>query len=429
MSLETGINKIQRRDFLKNGLVFGAGAAGLAAGYAAVPDLFARAVFAAKREGVQNDRILVMIQLAGGNDGLATVIPVDDPKLRELRPVLAKDADKAIRIEKGIALNESMPGIAELYRQGKVAIVQGIGYPKPSFSHFDSIRVWETGDPNRRQIEGWLGKTIEKNYDSAGHPLVGCACGTTNVPGALRDLQATLTVIRDQKSFGFQGGGDMEKAMGALYKGTPGIYGALFDASMATARDTVAQLRTAIEKYQPKATYSGQTRLVYASRNDLASAMQLAAELVVSGSGVKILHITLGGFDTHYTQLNRHNALMAYLDQAVSAFHEDLAAYGMADRVVVATWSEFGRRPRENASAGTDHGTAAPVFLIGDPVKGGLYGDAPNLTSVDAGGNLKYAVDFRSVYQELLQAHLRVDPREVLDETFEKVAFIKQNAA
>jgi uncharacterized protein (DUF1501 family) len=119
---------------------------------------------------------------------------------------------------------------------------------------------------------------------------------------------------------------------------------------------------------------------------------------------------------------------MGYLDQAVTAFYDDLSAYGMSDRVLIATWSEFGRRPKENASVGTDHGTSAPVFLIGDPIKGGVYGEAPRLDQLDRNGNPKYAVDFRSVYQEILQTHLAVDPREVLDQTFERIALVRSEA-
>lgn len=421
----TGVSGISRRDFLRAGMVFGAGAAGLAAGYAAVPDVFARAVYAAKQDGVVNDRVLVMIQLAGGNDGLQTVIPIANSRYRDLRPQLSVAADKALRLDERWGLNASLPGTKALWDQGKVAIVQGVGYPNPSQSHFDSIRVWETADPLRREQDGWLGQTIAKNYDSAGHPLVGCACGTTSVPGALRDLQATLTVVQDEKAFKFQGGDDMDRAVGALYTGTPGIYGALFDTAIATARDTVAQLRTSSSRYVPKAKYSDDARLVFSSRNQLAAALQLAAELIVTGTGVKILHVTLGGFDTHYSQVNRHEQLLAYFDSAVSAFLQDLAAYGMADRVVVATWSEFGRRPGENASAGTDHGTAAPIILIGDPVKGGLYGDAPDLAKLDARGNLPYEVDFRSIYQEILDSHLGVDAREIFGEAFERIPFVR----
>jgi uncharacterized protein (DUF1501 family) len=419
------LTKLSRRDFLRSGLVFGAGAAGLAAGYAAVPDVLARAVYAAKQENVVNDKVLVMIQLAGGNDGLQTVIPLTDQSYRDLRPTLSKAAETALPISKEFGLNKNLKGTKALFDQGKVAIIQGVGYSKPSFSHFDSIRVWETGDPERRQQDGWLGKTIAQNYDSAGHPLVGCACGTTGIPGALRDLEATLTVVNSQQSFKFNGGDDMEKAMGALYTGTPGIYGALFDTAVTTARDTVAQLKTSAAAYSPKAQYSDDAKLVFSSKNQLGAALQLAAQLIVTGTGVKILHVTLGGFDTHYTQMQRHDDLMGYLDQALSAFYADLAGHGMSDRVLVATWSEFGRRPKENASAGTDHGTAAPIFLVGDSVNPGIYGGQPSLAKLDSSGNLPYEVDFRSVYQEILDTHMGVDSQEVFSRKFESLAVLK----
>ena len=426
MAEEIGINQLKRRDFLRAGLVFGAGAAGLAAGYAAVPDAFARAVYAAKQNGVANDNVLVMIQLAGGNDGLRTLVPLSDPTLHDMRPKLAGSmVSQALPLNNDYGLNHRLSGIKALWDQGKVAIVQGVGYPNPTFSHFESIRIWETGDPTRRQVDGWLGRTLAQAYDSNGHPLTGCACGTTNVPGALRDLQATMTVIQNQKTFGFVGGSEVEAAVGALYKGTPGIYGALFDTAMATANDTIATLRTSSTSYQPMADYTDKVNLVYSSKNQLAAALQLAAELIVTGTGVKLLHVTLGGFDTHYTELNRHDDLMGYLDSAVSAFYKDLAAHGKADKVTIATWSEFGRRPKENASGGTDHGAAAPLLLIGDPVKGGLYGAEPSLTALDSTGNLKYAVDFRSVYQEILSGHLGASSTEILGGTFERVPFLR----
>src|SRR5262245_1064681 len=150
MTNEVGINKITRRDFMQKGLVFGAGAVGLAAGYAAVPDVFARAVYGAKRDGVSNDRVLVMIQLAGGADGLQTVIPLQDARLRTLRPRLSAAIDQALPLNTQLGLNKNLKGVKALYDAGKVAIVNGVGYPKPSFSHFDSIRVWETADPSRR---------------------------------------------------------------------------------------------------------------------------------------------------------------------------------------------------------------------------------------------------------------------------------------
>lgn len=425
---EVGINELKRRDFLRAGLKFGTSATALAAGYAAVPDAFARAVYAAKREGVKNDNILVMIQLAGGNDHLRTVIPLQDPRLHDLRPILAaQSVPAALPLNASFGLNQNLPGIKSLWDQGKLAIVEGVGYPNPSFSHFESIRVWETGDPTRRQIEGWLGKTIAQNYDSFGHPLTGCACGTTDVPGALSAPHATVSVIDSARSFGFQGGSRVETAAGALYKGTPGIYGALFDTAISTAEQTIASVRTATSR-QSSVTYSDSVKLVYPSKTELGAALQLAASLITSGSGVKLLHVTLGGFDTHQTELNRHNDLMGYLDQSVTAFYHDLDLHGLADKVLIATWSEFSRRPQENASGGTDHGAASAVLLMGNPVRGGFYGQAPSLADLDGTGNLKYTVDFRSVYQEILNTHLGADAKEILGQAFDRVPFLKAAA-
>src|SRR5579859_3619050 len=423
---KTGINELRRRDFLKAGLVFGTSATALAAGYAAVPDAFARAVYAAKQEGVKNDNVLVMIQLAGGNDHLRTVIPLQDPRLHDLRPILAaQTVPAALPLNAAYGLNRNLTGLKGLWDQGKVAVVEGVGYPNPSFSHFESIRVWETGDPTRRQVDGWLGRTLTKNYDSLGHPLTGCACGTTNVPGALRDLHATVSVIDGFRSFGFQGGTKVETAAGALYKGTPGIYGALFDTAITTAQQSIASVKAATAHYQAGAKYSDNAKLVYPSKTELGAALQLAASLIASGSGVKLLHVTLGGFDTHETELNRHNDLMGYLDQSVAAFYQDLDSHGMADKVLIATWSEFSRRPQENASGGTDHGAASAVLLIGNPVQGGFYGQAPSLASLDDTGNLRYTVDFRSVYQEILSTHLGADAKEILGQAFDRVPFLK----
>jgi uncharacterized protein (DUF1501 family) len=425
---KTGINELQRRDFLRAGLRFGTAASALAAGYAAVPDAFARAVYAAKQAGVNNDNVLVMIQLAGGNDSLRTVIPIQDPKLHDLRPILAAaSVPAALPLNASFGLNQNMTGIKALWDQGKVAIVQGVGYPNPSFSHFESIRVWETGDPTMRQVDGWLGRTLTQNYDSMGHPLTACACGTTDVPGTLRDLHATVSVIDSSRSFGFQGGSKVEAAAGTVWRGTPGIYGALFDTAISTVEQSIASVRTAVSR-QSNVKYSDNARLVYPSKTELGAALQLAASLITSGSGVKLLHVTLGGFDTHQTELSRHNDLMGYLDQSVSAFYQDLSMHGMADKVLVATWSEFSRRPQENASGGTDHGAAAAMLLIGNPVQGGFYGQAPSLGSLDGTGNLKYSVDFRSVYQEILNTHLGADAKEILGQAFDRVPFLKAAA-
>jgi uncharacterized protein (DUF1501 family) len=422
MSDKIGINKIGRRDFLAAGLAFGAGAGALAAGYAAVPDAFARAIYAARRAGVANDAVLVMIQLAGGNDGLRTIIPLQDPHLHDLRPQLAAaSVAKAIPLDRDQGLNHNLKRLGKLWSRGKLAVVQGVGYPNPSLSHFESIRVWETGDPSRRQINGWLGRTMTHNYDSMGHPLTGCACGVSSTPGALRDVESTVSVIESRQAFGFRGD-DMASTAGAIYRDTPGIYGALFDTSVATVRRGIAELNRALP---PSADPNKVESYSSDAGNQLAAALKLGAQLILSGTGVRLLHVTLDGFDTHSTELGGHDQLMGYLDEAVGGFYDELAAHGHSRNVLIATWSEFGRRPEENTSAGTDHGTAAPMLLIGDPVRSGVYGGHPDLKHLDDDGNLKYTVDFRSVYQEVLSRHLGAGSHEILGGEFEEIRFLR----
>jgi uncharacterized protein (DUF1501 family) len=416
-----GINRIARRDFVKAGLVFGAGAGALAAGYAAVPDAFARAIYALKRAGGRSDAVLVMIQLAGGNDGLRTVVPLRDPALHDLRPQLAaRSAPRAIPISGDYGLNHQLTRMAKLWDGGKLAVVEGVGYPQPSLSHFESIRVWETGDPSRRQVDGWLGRTLSRAYDSYGHPLTGCGCGTSATPGSFKHVDSTVAVIESQQSFGFVDE-DLAATVGAVYHQTPGLYGALFDTSVATLRHTASELKRALpapKDDDPVPSYSKD------AGNQLAAALKLGAQLMLAGTGVRLLHVTLDGFDTHQTEPADHDRLMTYLDEAVGGFYDELSSRGQASNVLIATWSEFGRRPQENASAGTDHGTAAPLILIGDPVARGVYGQSPDLRRLDDDGNLRYTVDFRSVYQEILNTHLGVDAREILGQRFERVAFL-----
>jgi uncharacterized protein (DUF1501 family) len=417
---KTGLDRIARRDFTRLGLVLGVGAGALAAGYAAVPDAFARAILAARRDGVASDAVLVMIQLAGGNDGLRTVVPLRSPAFHDLRPQLAAPSvEKALPLNSEQGLNQNLGRIKRLWDHGKVAIVQGVGYPDPSLSHFESIRVWETGDPSRRQLNGWLGRTLANSYDSYGHPLTGCACGTTATPGALRDADSTVAVIENQLSYGFASS-DVETAVGTVYGQTPGIYGALFDTAVATLRKTVGELQRTL----PAAADSDSIPSYSADAgNGLAQALKLAAQLIIRGTGVRLLHVTLDGFDTHYTEPTYHDQLMGYLDEAVGGFYAELAQHGKAGKVLMATWSEFGRRPQENVSGGTDHGTAAPVLLIGDPVRRGVYGEPPDLRRLDD-GNLRHTVDFRSVYQEILDVHLQASAAEILGGRFEPVRFL-----
>ncbi|HKA13137.1 MAG TPA: DUF1501 domain-containing protein [Candidatus Dormibacteraeota bacterium] len=417
------LRQLARRDVLKAGLVLAAGGEALKAGYAAVPDAFARGVYAANREGLHRDQVLVMIQLAGGNDGLRTVVPLRDNRLHDLRPTLAgASVSGALALDTEVGLHSALTGIKALWDQGRVAIVHGVGYPDPSYSHFESIRVWETGDPSRRQVDGWIGRMLTRGYDSAGHPLTGCACGTTSTPGMMRDVGSTVAVIQDRQSYGFAED-DLEAVVGSVYRETPGIYGALFDTTVATLRHTIAELDHALPQSQDGS--DTQSSYSQSAENQLAQALKLGAQLIIAGTGVRLLHVTLDGFDTHYAERDAHDQLMGFLDESISGFYAELAQHGMASKVLLATWSEFGRRPGENVTGGTDHGSAAPLLLIGDPIRGGRYGREPDLGRLDGDGNLTHTVDFRSVYQEILDVHFGTDPREILGGTFEPVRFLR----
>lgn len=395
---------LTRRDFLASGLV--ATGAGLA-----VPTVLARGVLAATNDGVHNDHVLVVLQLGGGNDGINTVIPYADPAYHDNRPTIGVGTDKVLKIDGNVGLNPALSGLKSLYDSGRVAIVQGVGYDNPTYSHFEALQVWEYADPQRRATDGWLGRLMAAQANASANALAACALGQASTPTELRAQGAQVSVIDSIAGYDVQGGAVRQAAAPALYRRTPGLYGAIFDQALSTAEAGIGALRNA-SSYKPAVTYSD-TATVYGSKNSISGSLQLTAQMIVTEPGVKVCHVVLGGFDTHQQEDTRQTALLADVDKAVSAFMQDLDAHGVADRVVLMTWSEFGRRVKENGSKGTDHGSAAPVFVVGKPVKGGLYGAAPSLTDLD-NGNLKHTTDFRSVYQAMIRDWLGADSESVL---------------
>jgi uncharacterized protein (DUF1501 family) len=400
---------VTRRDFL------GAGLLGVGAGVI-VPPILAKGVFAAGAEGIHNNRVLVVVQLAGGNDGLNTVVPYADPAYAAARPTVGVRPEAVLHLDSSVGLNPALPKLKALYDSRQMAIVQGVGYDSPSYSHFENLYVWEYADPQRRQTDGWLGKLLGGQLDSEGHPLAGCALGEAGTPPELRAGNATVSVIQSARSYVVRGGPGRAATVPQQYTSTPGIYGALFDQALGTAESGIKLLAGGSATYKPAAQYEATG--APANPNSLGAALQLTAQMIVTEPSVKICHVVLGGFDTHQAESTRQTALLAELDTAVSAFMQDVAAHGQADRVVLMTWSEFGRRIKENGSAGTDHGAAAPLFIIGKPVSGGLYGEQPSLTRTIDSGNLKHTVDFRSVYQTLIRDWLQGDPTPVLGTTY-----------
>lgn len=407
---------ITRRDFVTSSLL----AAGIGI---TVPPILAKSVLAATAEGIHNDRVLVVLQLGGGNDGLNMVVPYADPAYMQARPTIGVSPDKVLHLSDQVGLHPAMPNLRSLYAGGQLAVVQGVGYANPTYSHFEGLYVWEYADPSRQQTDGWLGKLLAGQMDAQGHPLAGCALGEADTPAELRATGATVSVIESSQSYQVQGGAGRQVAAPALYQRTAGIYGMLLDQALSTAQAGIKDLAGAGSKYKPAVSYTPAST-VYGTKNDLASALQLTAQMIVTEPQVKLCHVILGGFDTHQQEDNRQAALLTYVDSAVSAFMQDMAAHGQADRVVLMTWSEFGRRVAENGSRGTDHGAAAPMLVVGKPVKGGLYGEYPSLTQTVDSGNLKYTVDFRSVYQSLIRDWLLGDSVSVLGASFPELGLI-----
>jgi uncharacterized protein (DUF1501 family) len=362
-----------------------------------------------------DDRVLLVLELVGGNDGLNTVIPIDDARYTELRPRLQVVRAGAHALGDGTALH---PALARLHRRitaGGGAVLHGVGYPQPDRSHFRSRDVWHSGEPTLTRVAadttGWLGRAADLlAATAAGVPAA--AVGGLAVPLLLRSRRVTVPSLRRVEDFQWL------SATAATPLGATAPVRAVVDAdapagpagrAAATARAAVRladELTAALQRYEPRAAYPDTA---------LARDLQLAARLIVAGFGTRLLHVAFAGFDTHARQLPTHAGLLAQLDAALDAMWQDLAAHGQADRVVVLVHSEFGRRVAENASQGTDHGAAAPVFLFG-PVAGGVHGPVPDLRQLDD-GDLVATTDFRRVYADLL-SWLGVDAAAVLGAAF-----------
>src|SRR5256712_4543314 len=386
---------LSRRDFIKQGLI------PVFAG-SAVPSVFANGLAAAAADSpyaAPNDRILVLVQLAGGNDGLNTVIPFADGAYHDARPTLRQDQG-VLPLNSQLGLHPNLKGLKASFDAGHLAIVQGVGYPSPNLSHFASMSIWETANVKSGIGDGWLGRYL--NYldqvgESPNRALEGVSAGSL-VPPELRS-KTPVTALQSLKTFRLQPVNEhgtqvdvenpLMKFYGAFKGAGPAPFGALLDATLSEALQASHALQATDATYEAKATYP--------ANSPIASSLKLVAETIVSALGVRVAHVTLGGFDNHAREKPVHDKLLLDLDKALSAFMDDLQGHGLGDRVLVMTWSEFGRRVKENGSAGTDHGTAAPMFLLGAPVKGGLYGEPPSLSALD-NGNLKFTTDFRSVY-------------------------------
>ncbi|HEY7544745.1 MAG TPA: DUF1501 domain-containing protein [Blastocatellia bacterium] len=379
-------------------------------------------------------RIFVVIQCIGGNDGLNTVVPYANPRYRTLRPTLGlketdlkDDRNRPTMISNDFALHPSLGEIKDFYDAGRVAILLGVGYPKPNQSHFDSMDIWHTANVENGRGTGWLGRYADLALaDETG--LVALS-STFTLPRTLRAARAVIPSI----------------SLGAFP-----TYDISTDPNFASERDArVGLLMAANSRQFPESSFIGEvarngsgalekvekikaantnytSTVAYPENNVLAAGLKMVARVATTATESMLFYVTIADFDHHARQADTHAALLRQFSLAVKAFYDDMQQHALADKVLLMQWSEFGRRPNENGSEGTDHGAASMMFVIGDPVAGGLYGEHPSLEAmdIDEAGNLKFTVDFRAVYATVLDRWLGVDHREVLDSKFENIGFL-----
>jgi uncharacterized protein (DUF1501 family) len=383
--------------------------------------------------------ILVVLQLAGGNDGLNTLVPFADDAYHKARPRLAKKEKEIITLSDHVGLNASMPYLGSLFKEGNLGVVQGVGYPNPNRSHFVSTSIWETADIENRSSTGWIGRYFD-NACSGADPTVGISLNKTQPEsfGALKnpgvclsspelyrwihgggekaqaeEFFASLNSPEDDDSPA--DGASIDMPAGGKVGGIEGEGNLAFLERVAMdARVSSAKILELAAKHKTKVTYEG---------TPIARSLNMVSRLIAGGMPTRVYYVSHGGFDTHNQQVNSHDRLLGQLDRALKSFFADLKAQGNAERVVLMTFSEFGRRVAENASAGTDHGRASCLFVAGEGVKGGLYGKYPSLTDLDQ-GDLKHTVDFRGVYASVLQGWLKTSAKPILKGDFPTMPII-----
>ncbi len=371
---------------------------------------------------IDPQNVLVVVQMGGGNDGLNTVVPYTDDEYARVRPLIRINPGAVLRIDGRIGLNPVMAPLHELYKEGGLAIVQGVGYPNPNRSHFEATQIWETASPERPVNTGWLGRYLDRTTPTSSGPQANLFSAVSigeTLPAALISTHVEVPALGALAAFAYNVGADTAAKTSAavLYDGArPGQspYLSLIERTSRTAFHGGDELRAKTAGYQHKTAYP---------QNPFANQLAVAAQIIGSRLGTRIIFVSIGSFDTHAGQRNQQDRLLGYLATGLAAFYKDLAAHGDADRVLTMTFSEFGRRVQQNASNGTDHGAAMPLFVLGGRVKGGTYGEHPSLTDLDR-GDLRWHTDFRSVYATVLERWLGRSSSDVIAGAFPPLPFV-----
>ena len=414
-----------RRRFLNTSL---ASSTLVAMGAGSIPTFLCCSASAA-RAGKSNDRILVVIQLLGGNDGLNTVVPHGIEGYNRGRRLLRLSSGQIHKITPEIGLHPSMGAMAKLVENKRLAVIQGVGYPNPDRSHFRSMEIWESGrlENDAKALEtGWLGRSLDSAAADGkpGQDPPGLHIGNRSLPLALRAKKTGVPSVESLESYKLQlAGTDAEKQAerGALNKlaamerrGDDPLLGFISRTTL-SAYESSSRLEQLAKRGQGGTKYPN-----YA----LAKRLELIAQIIKADFGTRIFYTSLDGFDTHANQLGTHAALLLELSDSIAAFDEDLSKAGHGDRVALLTFSEFGRRVLENASGGTDHGAAAPLFLVGPVANAGLVGAHPSFDDLDD-GDLKHHTDFRRVYASLAGGWLGCSAEPIVGKGFAPLPLLR----
>jgi uncharacterized protein (DUF1501 family) len=412
-----------RRDFLRSGLAlvgFGATVPAFVSRLAwAIGGPEDSAETAAARANLSEDRVLVIVQLAGGNDGLNTVIPFEDDVYHKSRPRLAIPANQVLRLKGSIGLHPAAAELKRLHDEGWLAIVQGVGYPNPNRSHFKSTDIWETASPDGRRHRGWLGRYFD-NACSGCDPLPpeSAIALTSEAPLSLQGDRFQPLAFDDPRALQWDAGRDPLLARAREKLSEPDAKPV--DSELTYLRRVAVDATVSADRIRRAA--SGPSPVDY-PRSAFAQALRTVARLVAAKMPARVYYVSLGGFDTHSDQKPRHERLLQTFSSTMRAFLKDLREIGHLDRVLVMTFSEFGRRVAENSAGGTDHGQAAPMFLFGSKLKPGLHGKASDLRKLSQ-GDVAFTTDFRQVYATVLEKWLRADSKAILGGSFTPLAVI-----
>lgn len=382
------------------------------------PSFLVESTLAATPAPEKDRTILVLVQLAGGNDGLNTVVPFADDGYRRLRPTLALPERDILRLNDTMGLHPACAELHALFQEGQLAVVQNVGYPNPNRSHFRSTEIWETASDSGEFLPtGWLGRFMDNAC--AGAPADGAPPAvhiTRENPQSFLSAQEHATFGLNPDTQGRRGGESLRllERMMQADAADPHENAGFLQHTMMNALVTERKVQQVLRGYKAGAPYP---------ETAFAHSLQSVAALIAAGMSTRVYFVSLSGFDTHSNQLRQHANLLRTLSGGLAAFQQDLRAHGLDRQVTTMTFSEFGRRPGENESQGTDHGTAAPLFVLGSRVQGGLHGTAPSL-QLGRQQDLTFSTDFRQVYASLLDRWLECPAAAVLGRDYSALPLI-----